>query len=182
MDEKSSRPNSETWFCVGLASSFRDISESSATTNGKSKINDTTGKTNGENNDLAPCRIFESSKSLENPYEVNSDEAAASVGLKEQILIFRYRGKFHAVDHKCPHRSYALSRGTIHDIEDFGIVLSAGITCPKHGWSFDIHTGESDRGPYQLPVHEVQLRKRPQEAPSGDDKEAAEEVWVKWKV
>lgn len=47
------------------------------------------------------------------------------------------------------------------DIEDFGVVLSAGITCPKHGWSFDLFTGNADRASYRLKVWEVQLRDVP---------------------
>ncbi|TQV92727.1 hypothetical protein V2A60_009192 [Cordyceps javanica] len=78
--------------------------------------------------------------------------------LKDQVVVFRYRGKVHALDHQCPHNAYPLSNGTPFDIEDFGVVLSAGLTCPKHGWSFDIFTGQSDRGLYKLPVWEVQLR------------------------
>ncbi|KAM3512406.1 hypothetical protein MY11210_003972 [Beauveria gryllotalpidicola] len=102
--------------------------------------------------------------------------------LKDQVVVFRYRDKVHAVDHvriqsetklvfcrssanslspspqQCPHNAYPLSNGTPFDIEDFGIVLSTGLTCPKHGWSFDIFTGQSDRGLYKLPVWEVQLR------------------------
>jgi len=60
------------------------------------------------------------------------------------------------------------------DIEDFGVVLSSGITCPQHDWSFDLHTGKSDRGTYKLQVWEVQ--QRPREA-------IAEEVdiWVRRK-
>lgn len=37
-------------------------------------------------------------------------------------------------------------------------MLSAGITCPKHDWSFDIFSGQADRGKYKLKVWEVQLR------------------------
>lgn len=59
---------------------------------------------------------------------------------------------------KCPHSSYPLSQGTPFDIEDFGIVFSAGLTCPKHEWSFDIFTGTADRGNYQLDIWETQLR------------------------
>jgi nitrite reductase/ring-hydroxylating ferredoxin subunit len=59
---------------------------------------------------------------------------------------------------KCPHSSYPLSQGTPFDIEDFGIVFSAGLTCPKHEWSFDIFTGAADRGNYQLDIWEIQLR------------------------
>ena len=39
-------------------------------------------------------------------------------------------------------------------------MLSAGLTCPKHGWSFDLITGMSDRAQYKLPVWEVQLREK----------------------
>jgi nitrite reductase/ring-hydroxylating ferredoxin subunit len=46
------------------------------------------------------------------------------------------------------------------DIEDFGVVLSSGITCPQHDWSFDLHTGKSDRGNYKLQIWEVQQRPR----------------------
>ncbi|EGX88741.1 Rieske [Cordyceps militaris CM01] len=78
--------------------------------------------------------------------------------LKDQVVVFRYRDKVHALDHQCPHNAYPLSNGTPFDIEDFGVILSAGLTCPKHGWSFDLFTGQSDRGLYKLPVWEVQLR------------------------
>lgn len=171
----------DAWFYAGLVSSFRDITESAATSNGKLKITNTTSNSD-ERIGLAPCRIFESSKALSKPCELSTEDSLGSIGLNEQILVFRYRGKFHAIDHKCPHRSYALSRGTMHDIEDFGIVLSAGITCPKHGWSFDIHTGESDRNPYQLPIHETQIRKRRKAselANQSADTSDVDEVWVR---
>lgn len=32
------------------------------------------------------------------------------------------------------------------------------MTCPKHGWSFDIFTGLGDRGNYRLNIWEVELR------------------------
>ena len=65
-----------------------------------------------------------------------------------------------------------MSNGTTFDIEDFGVKLSAGITCPKHDWSFDLHTGKSDRGSYKLAIWETQLRK----SDSGED-----EVWARRK-
>lgn len=105
------------------------------------------------------------------PTELDPESALTSVGLSEQVLVFRHRGKFHAIDHQCPHRSYPLSKGSIYDIEDFGVVLSAGITCPKHGWAFDLHTGEADRGAYRLRVWEVEVR-------DGDGAEGSE-VWIK---
>ncbi|KAJ5125092.1 Glucose-methanol-choline oxidoreductase N-terminal [Penicillium bovifimosum] len=95
--------------------------------------------------------------------------------LKDQVLVFKYKGKYHAIDHQCPHSSFPLSQGNVFDIEDFGITLSAGITCPKHGWSFDLFTGQADRGNYKLKVWEVQLRDTP--TPGSID----QEVWVRRK-
>jgi nitrite reductase/ring-hydroxylating ferredoxin subunit len=92
--------------------------------------------------------------------------ASLTIASEPQLLLFQYRSKIHAVDHSCPHRSFPLSSGSIYDIEDFGIVLSAGIACPKHGWTFDLFTGESDRaGGYRLGIWEVDVR--------------GEEVWVR---
>lgn len=64
------------------------------------------------------------------------------------------------------------------DIEDFGIVLSTGITCPKHGWSFDLFTGQADHGPYRLKVWDVELR---EVAAAGGVTvaEGEKEVWVR---
>ncbi|PWY84745.1 hypothetical protein BO70DRAFT_395425 [Aspergillus heteromorphus CBS 117.55] len=97
--------------------------------------------------------------------------------LKDQVLVFKYKGKFHAVDHQCPHSAFPLSQGSLFDIEDFGVVLSAGITCPKHGWSFDLFSGQGDRGNYKLKVWEVQLRDLPAGTADGPD----QEVWVRRK-
>lgn len=53
-------------------------------------------------------------------------------------------------------------------------MLSAGLTCPKHGWSFDLFSGRSDRGNYKLKVWEAELR-------DGDGGEGGREVWVRRK-
>lgn len=37
-------------------------------------------------------------------------------------------------------------------------MLSVGITCPKHSWSFDLFTGGGDRGGYRLKIWEVEVR------------------------
>ncbi|KAF9887202.1 hypothetical protein FE257_010456 [Aspergillus nanangensis] len=97
--------------------------------------------------------------------------------LKDQVLVFKYKGKMHAIDHQCPHSSFPLSQGSVFDIEDFGISLSAGITCPKHGWSFDIFSGQADRGNYKLKVWEVQLR----DPPAATEDNSDQEVWVRRK-
>ncbi|CAI4213938.1 unnamed protein product [Parascedosporium putredinis] len=150
-----SRPEAE-WFSAGLASSFPDV---------------------GDDGDLARFRACDAGmkpgcktdNSKRQEVNIEDDSYLSSdVGrdLKDQVLVFQHRGKFHAIDHGIP-----------FDIEDFGIVLSAGLTCPKHGWSFDVHSGMSDRGHYKLGVWEVQLRDV-----AGDAAESTEqEVWVRRK-
>ncbi|KAF3771290.1 hypothetical protein M406DRAFT_246058 [Cryphonectria parasitica EP155] len=102
--------------------------------------------------------------------------------MREQVLVFQYKGRFHAVDHACPHRAYSLSWGRPFDIEDAGRVLGRGIRCRGHSYAFELSTGAGDRGDYRLGVWEVQLR-RPcrTRAAAGDEDETGEEkeVWIK---
>ncbi|KAL2135490.1 hypothetical protein VTI74DRAFT_8349 [Chaetomium olivicolor] len=156
------------WFSVGLASSFPDVGydENEPRLCGNHGINAQPG-----------CKVFyvpktDSSQRVE--VEIPADDTPRD--LTDQVLVFQYRGKFHAIDHQCPHSSYPLSQGMPFDIEDFGIVLSAGVTCPKHNWSFDLFSGRSDRGNYKLKIWEVQLREI--EGTQNDDKE----VWVRRKL
>lgn len=79
----------------------------------------------------------------------------------------------------CPHSSFPLSQASIFDIEDFGITLSTGLACPKHGWSFDLFSGQGDRGNYKLKIWEVELRDPP--ASSDEASEGGKEVWVRRK-
>lgn len=68
------------------------------------------------------------------------------------------------------------------DIEDFGIVWSAGITCPRHGWSFDLSSGRGDRGNYKLQIWEIELRPAlPSSTASETQAEQEQEVWVRRK-
>ncbi|KAJ5994770.1 hypothetical protein N7481_001747 [Penicillium waksmanii] len=126
-----------------------------------------------ENYRIAPrCKAFNVPKEGGPAEQVEDIDMPGD--MKDQVLVFKYKGKVHAVDHQCPHSSFPLSQGNLFDIEDFGIALSTGIMCPKHDWSFDIITGKADRGSYKLKVWEVQLR---DVANVEDDKE----VWVRRK-
>lgn len=51
-------------------------------------------------------------------------------------------------------------------------MLSVGVTCPKHGWTFDLHTGEADVSRYRLGLYEVEVR---------EDGDGEEGVWVRKK-
>ena len=48
------------------------------------------------------------------------------------LALFRYRGRFHAVDNRCPHMGYPMSKGSIRD----GVLI-----CHWHHWEFDLNTG-----------------------------------------
>ncbi|KAI9373613.1 Rieske [2Fe-2S] iron-sulfur domain-containing protein [Aspergillus egyptiacus] len=129
---------------------------------------------------VAPgCKAFKIPKIAdESPAETDLDLPG---DLKDQVLVFKYKGKVHAIDHQCPHSSFPLSKGSLFDIEDFGITLSAGITCPKHAWSFDIFSGKADRGNYKLKVWEVQLRDPSTAKVADESSESDKEVWVRRK-
>ncbi|KXX78134.1 hypothetical protein MMYC01_205096 [Madurella mycetomatis] len=145
------------WFSVGLVSSFPDVGldESEHRLCGSHGADSQRG-----------CKVFHAPKTdSSQPVEVVVPTDDMAQDLADQVLVFQYRGKFHAIDHGIP-----------FDIEDFGIVLSAGITCPKHNWSFDLFSGRSDRGNYRLKVWEVELRE--QEGTRGE----AKEVWVRRKL
>ncbi|RAQ40900.1 Rieske [Aspergillus flavus] len=148
------------WHRVGLVSEFPDL------------------QLDNDCSPIAPsCKAFNIPKTnIGPPVEADIDLPG---DLKEQVLIFQYKGKIHAIDHQCPHSSFPLSQGSLFDIEDFGITLSAGLTCPKHGWSFDIFSGQADRGNYKLKLWEVQLRDPQAKDESADSTD--QEVWVRRK-
>jgi nitrite reductase/ring-hydroxylating ferredoxin subunit len=154
---------SNEWLYAGLSSSIPNIEPSDAP---KTKIAKSSNPADGP----PPCTIFQLSDS-QPPRQVTPAEAQESIGFEPQVLVFRYRNKLHAINHSCPHRTHPLSRGSLYDIEDFGIIFSAGITCPGHGWAFDVNTGLCDRGSYKLQVWEVETR----EGNNG------EEVWIRKK-
>ncbi|KAK4141593.1 uncharacterized protein C8A04DRAFT_38987 [Dichotomopilus funicola] len=161
------------WFPVGLASSFPEVGSDENETEPRLCGN------RGEEKGTPGCKVFHVPRTdttqrteLEIPA---GDDVEIPGDLANQVLVFQFRGKIHAIDHQCPHSSYPLSQGIPFDIEDFGVVLSAGLTCPKHNWSFDLFSGRSDRGNYKLKVWEVQLRDV--EGGTANDKE----VWVRRK-
>lgn len=48
------------------------------------------------------------------------------------LAVFRYQGKYYAVDNRCPHMGYPMSEGSIRD----GVLI-----CHWHHWEFDLKTG-----------------------------------------
>ena len=55
------------------------------------------------------------------------------------VAIFNWEGEFVALDNTCPHQGGPLGEGYL---EDAGVV-----SCPWHGWTFDLKTGISPIDP-----------------------------------
>ena len=54
--------------------------------------------------------------------------------VKDRIIaLFQVDGRFYALDGICPHQGGPLGRGT---------VCGGIVTCPWHGWQFDVVTGQ----------------------------------------
>ncbi|KAF2128270.1 hypothetical protein P153DRAFT_367446 [Dothidotthia symphoricarpi CBS 119687] len=160
------------WFHTGPASSYPNILDDIRV-----------GERRLCNNEHVPgCKVFHvprEDSSLATEIAIDDWKDPESGGnARDQVMVFQYKGKFIAINHECPHSSYPLSNGTPFDIEDFGVTLSSGISCPKHEWSFDLHTGKGDRGSYKLQVWEVQLR--PSTSDGGEEREEMD-VWVRRK-
>ena len=58
---------------------------------------------------------------------------ARIVRVKEsEVALFNVNGNFYAIDNVCPHRGGPLAEGALD-----GCI----VTCPWHGWQFDVTTG-----------------------------------------
>jgi len=68
-----------------------------------------------------------------------------------RIAIVRLPGGFVAIDAECPHQG-----GPLAD----GIVADSCVTCPLHGWRFDLRTGAPVGGGAEIGVatYEVDVR------------------------
>ena len=50
----------------------------------------------------------------------------------EMVAVFNVDGQYHAMDDMCPHMGASLAAGSLED---------EIVTCPWHGWSFDVRDG-----------------------------------------
>lgn len=75
----------------------------------------------------------------------------------EEILIANIEGKYYAMRNRCTHRGGDLSKGTLS-----GKI----VTCPVHGFKFDVTTGKVAYAPYEVklmrlikpePIYEVKV-------------------------
>ena len=76
----------------------------------------------------------------------NKEEEEAFVSQKKGP--FYLEGKYFAVQNRCPHAGVGLAGGFID---------GNNITCPGHGWQFDIKTGEHAFMPVCLRKYELKI-------------------------
>jgi len=63
--------------------------------------------------------------------------------------LFNVEGSIHVIDGICPHQGGPLADGPL---------TGSRVSCPWHGWEFDVCTGASPLGPkVKLPVFEVRV-------------------------
>jgi nitrite reductase/ring-hydroxylating ferredoxin subunit len=67
-------------------------------------------------------------------------EGAGTVVIVEEmtLALFRVGGRCYAIENACPHRGGPLSEGEVKDHV---------VTCPWHGWTWDLRTGANVRNP-----------------------------------
>lgn len=87
----------DAWFPAGLASSFPDVTAEDSGNLAEPRPCGAAAQTGA-----AGCRVFhvprrDGSGAAE--VELGQLEPPEAGGLKDQVLVFRYRGKFHAVNH-----------------------------------------------------------------------------------
>ncbi len=56
----------------------------------------------------------------------------------KEVALFNVGGEIFALDNTCPHAGGPLGEGSLE---------ATIVTCPWHGWSFDVKTGECQNNP-----------------------------------
>lgn len=95
----------------------------------------------------------------------DGDRAVIEVRGRE-LAVFNVDGEFHAVGSHCPHMGGPCSEGLLSGLFSYGVdgdlkLEREGeiISCPWHGWEFDVLTGEHLGGTKRrLPTYDVELR------------------------
>ena len=69
--------------------------------------------------------------------EIPPGRAKACIVGGREIAVFNVEGAFYAIDNTCPHQGGPLAEGWLE---------GAIVTCPWHGWCFDVRTGRMTLG------------------------------------
>ena len=66
--------------------------------------------------------------------DLNPGECKTVVAGDRELALFNVAGTLHCIDNVCPHRGGPLGEGVLD---------GSVVTCPWHGWRFDVCTGVS---------------------------------------
>ncbi len=67
-----------------------------------------------------------------------------------EIALFNVAGVFHAIGNTCCHRGGPLGEGSLE---------GKTVTCPWHGWDYDVTTGATTMNPaLKVPVYRTEVR------------------------
>jgi nitrite reductase/ring-hydroxylating ferredoxin subunit len=82
-------------------------------------------------------------------FEAKKRMAIVSVGRRQLVIVGGAEGEIYALDNRCPHEGYPLSKGTV----DGRNVL----TCNWHNWKFDLRTGKCLLGGDDVRVYPLKI-------------------------
>ena len=95
--------NQTQWFPAGLASSYPDVGNPSPNSSDSDSpaISDLRPCGGSDGSDSVPgCKVFSvPGGAISSAAEIPLSDVYEGADLQDQVLVFRYRGKFHAVDH-----------------------------------------------------------------------------------
>jgi nitrite reductase/ring-hydroxylating ferredoxin subunit len=66
-----------------------------------------------------------------------------------ELVLLKVQDTIFAIENLCPHQQFAVFHSAV--LEDHTI------TCPMHGWSFDIRTGKAVNGNGRIRVFDVRV-------------------------
>ncbi len=69
----------------------------------------------------------------------------------EEISVFKIGGELFAIGNVCPHQHFS----QLHD----GEVKGFTVTCPMHGWTYDLRTGVSTNASGKVKTYKVEIRR-----------------------
>ncbi|KAF9431667.1 DEAD H (Asp-Glu-Ala-Asp His) box helicase 11 [Entomortierella beljakovae] len=102
--------------------------------------------------------VFNKKDKNDNNYLIKVIEVPQPAGKyppQRRIAVTYFHKKWYAFINICPHQGSALSRGSMLDIEDMGIVWGAGISCSLHDWTFDAFSGQSEATRFVIDTYDV---------------------------
>ena len=88
-------------------------------------------------------------KVLENKEELQEGRVMTVIAAHKELCLSHHKGKFTALDNKCPHQGGPLGEGSIEN----GL-----LRCPWHGWDFCPHGGSSGDFDDGLETFEIKLK------------------------